>query len=111
MRMHDLLDVLEGATPEWSDLSTVNVVLAARGYPTSPEKGAEIRGLDGGLGEDVHVFHAGTVAEGKKLFVDGGRVVSVVGVGENLDMARDRAYEAVGRISWPGMQHRRDIAL
>lgn len=108
---NDLLDVLEGATPRWSDLSTVNVVLAARGYPTSPEKGAEIRGLDGRLGEDVHVFHAGTVAEGKKLFVDGGRVVSVVGVGKDLDMARDRAYEAVGRISWPGMQYRTDIAL
>ncbi len=108
---NDLLDVLEGATPQWSDLSTVNVVLAARGYPTSPEKGAEIRGLDGRLGEDVHVFHAGTVAEGKKLFVDGGRVVSVVGVGDDLDMARDRAYEAVGRISWPGMQYRADIAL
>ncbi len=108
---NDLLDVLEGATPEWSDLCTVNVVLAARGYPTSPEKGAEIRGLDGRLGEDVHVFHAGTVAEGKKLFVDGGRVASVVGVGEDMDMARDRAYEAVGRISWPGMQYRSDIAL
>lgn len=108
---NDLLDVLEGANPECSDQSSVNVVLAARGYPTSPEKGAEIRGLDGRLGEDVHVFHAGTVAEGKKLFVDGGRVVSVVGVGEDLDMARDRAYEAVGRISWPGMQFRSDIAL
>lgn len=107
----DLVDVLEGAKPEWSDLCTVNVVLAARGYPTSPEKGAEIRGLDGGLGEDVLVFHAGTVAEGKKLFVDGGRIASVVGVGEDTEMARDRAYEAVQRISWPGMQYRSDIAL
>jgi len=107
----DLLDVLEGAEPEWSDLCTVNVVLAARGYPTSPEKGAEIRGLDGRLGEDVLVFHAGTVAEGKKIFVDGGRIASVVGIGVDIEMARDRAYEAVGRISWPGMQYRSDIAL
>jgi phosphoribosylamine---glycine ligase len=108
---NDLIDVLEGAEPEWADRSTVNVVLAARGYPTSPEKGAEIRGLDGRLGEDVIVFHAGTVAEGKKVFVDGGRVLGIVGVGEDVDMARDRAYEAAERISWPGMQYRRDIAL
>jgi phosphoribosylamine--glycine ligase len=107
---NDLIDVLEGAEPEWATRSTVNVVLAARGYPTSPEKGAEIRGLDGRLGDDVIVFHAGTVAEGKKVFVDGGRVLGVVGVGEDVDMARDRAYEAAERISWPGMQYRRDIA-
>ena len=107
---NDLIDVLEGAEPEWADRSTVNVVLAARGYPTSPEKGAEIRGLDGRLGEDVIVFHAGTVAEGTKVFVDGGRVLSIVGVGEDVDMARDRAYEAAERINWPGMQYRRDIA-
>jgi phosphoribosylamine---glycine ligase len=106
----DLLDVLEGAAPTWSDHSTVNVVLAAPGYPTAPERGAEIRGLDSRLGEDVIVFHAGTVAEGGKLFVDGGRVLSVVGVGSDLDMARDRAYEAAERITWPGVQYRRDIA-
>lgn len=108
---NDLIDVLEGAEPEWTNHATVNVVLAARGYPTSPEKGAEIRGLDGRLGEDVIVFHAGTVAEGKKMFVDGGRVLGVVGLGEDVEMARDRAYEAAERISWPGMQYRRDIAL
>jgi phosphoribosylamine--glycine ligase len=108
---NDLLDVLDGSEPTWSQQSTVNVVLAAHGYPTSPEKGAEIRGLDGGLGEDVIVFHAGTVAEGKKLFVEGGRVLSVVGVGSDLEMARDRAYEAAERITWPGAQYRRDIAL
>lgn len=107
----DLLDVLEGAAPAWSDHSTVNVVLAAPGYPTAPERGAEIRGLDSRLGEDVIVFHAGTVAEGGKLFVDGGRVLSVVGVGNDLDMARDRAYEAAERITWPGVQYRRDIAV
>lgn len=106
----DLVDVLEGATPGWSDLCTVNVVLAARGYPTAPQKGDEIRGLDGRLGDDVIVFHAGTVAEGKKVFVDGGRVLNVVGLGDSIDMARDRAYEAAERITWPGVEFRRDIA-
>jgi phosphoribosylamine--glycine ligase len=107
----DLLDVLEGSEPTWSNHCTVNVVLAADGYPTAPQLGAEIRGLNGGLGEDVIVFHAATAAEGKKIFVDGGRVLSVVGLGADLDMARDRAYEAAGKISWPGMQYRRDIAV
>jgi len=106
----DLLDVLEGTEPTWAEHFTVNVVLAAEGYPTAPQKGAEIRGLDGGLGEDVLVFHAGTVAEGNKVFVDGGRVLSVVGVGDDLEMARDRAYEAAEKITWPGVQYRRDIA-
>ena len=106
----DLLDVLRGAEPEWSDLCTVNVVLAARGYPAAPQKGDEIKGLNGRLGEDVIVFHAGTAAEGKKLFVNGGRVLNVVGIGDTIDMARDRAYEAAERITWPGMEFRRDIA-
>lgn len=106
----DFLDVLEGREPQWSDRCTVNVVLAARGYPTAPQKGDEIKGLNGGLGEDVIVFHAGTAAEGRKLFVNGGRVLNVVGVGDTIDMARDRAYEAAERISWPGMEFRRDIA-
>ena len=106
----DLLDVLEGSTPTWSNRCAVNVVLAAPGYPTAPEKGSEIRGLDGRPSEDVIVFHAGTVAEGKKIFVDGGRVLNVVGLGDDLDLARDRAYEAAEKITWPGIQYRRDIA-
>jgi len=106
----DLIDVLEGAAPQWSNLCTVNVVMAARGYPTAPQKGDEIKGLNGGLGEDVIVFHAGTVSEGKKLFVNGGRILNVVGLGDTIDMARDRAYEAAERITWPGVEFRRDIA-
>lgn len=106
----DFLDVLEGSTPTWSNRCTVNVVLAAPGYPTAPVKGSEIRGLEGHLGADAIVFQAGTVAEGKKVFVDGGRVLNVVGLGDDLDLARDRAYEVAEKISWPGMQYRRDIA-
>jgi phosphoribosylamine--glycine ligase len=108
---NDLVDVLEGAQPEWSDMATVNVVLAAHGYPTAPEKGAEIKGLNGNPGEGVIIFHAGTVNEGKKTFVDGGRVLNVVGTGDTIDQARDRAYAAVERISWPGIEFRRDIAM
>ena len=105
---NDLVDVLEGTEPEWSDMATVNVVLAAEGYPESPVEGPVIKGLSQ-VPDDVLVFHAGTRSEGRDLVVDGGRVLSVVGSGRDLAIARDHAYEAVGKISWPGMQFRTDI--
>lgn len=105
----DLVDVLEGAEPTWSAQCTVNVVLAAAGYPIDPEKGARIQGLEH-LDDDVLVFHAGTRADGGNVMVDGGRVLNVVGTGESITVARDRAYAAVEGISWPGMQYREDIA-
>ena len=105
---NDLIDVLEGGAPEWSDTAAVNVVLAAKGYPTAPEKGATIKGM-ANLPDDVLVFHAGTARDGKKLVVDGGRVLSLVGFGPDLASARDRAYAAAETIRWPGMQLRSDI--
>ncbi|HEU5113426.1 MAG TPA: phosphoribosylamine--glycine ligase [Acidimicrobiia bacterium] len=106
----DLVDVLEGATPEWSRDAAVNVVLAARGYPEAPVKGAAVHGLEA-VPDDVLVFHAGTRSDGKRLLVDGGRVVDVVGLGSSVSEARAKAYEAVGAVSWPGMQFRTDIAI
>lgn len=105
----DFLDVLEGATPAWSDMATVNVVMAARGYPTAPEKGAEIKGL-GRVPDDVIVFHAGTRRDDGKLLVDGGRVLNLVGTGNSVGVAREAAYEAVQRVAWPGVEFRADIA-
>jgi phosphoribosylamine---glycine ligase len=104
----DLVDVLEGSTPEWADTATVNVVLAAEGYPESPVPGAVIRGLEN-LPPGVMVFHAGTKQDTGGLRVSGGRVLNVVGMGEDLEQARHNAYQAVGTISWRGMQHRTDI--
>jgi phosphoribosylamine---glycine ligase len=105
----DLLDVLEGKVPEWSDTATVNVVLAANGYPEAPVKGSPIRGL-GDVPDDVLIFHAGTRQEGKKILVDGGRVLSLVGAGTTLVQARERAYAAADILYWPGMQFRTDLA-
>jgi phosphoribosylamine--glycine ligase len=105
----DLVDLLEGKTPEWSDTATVNVVLAAKGYPEAPATGSVIGGLTH-VPDEVHVFHAGTKREGKKLVVDGGRVLSLVGVGATLDEARDRVYAAADVVGWPGVQFRTDIA-
>jgi len=106
----DLIDVLEGADPEWSDEAIVNVVLAARGYPTAPDKGDVIAGL-ARAPADATVFHAGTREEGGKLLVAGGRVLSVVGAGASVGEARRAAYEAVGAVAWPGAQFRADIGL
>ena len=107
---NDLIEVLEGAVPVWSDRATVDVVLAADGYPDSPVKGAGIKGL-GSIGVDVLLFHAGTRAEGRKVLVDGGRVLSVVGMGPDVTTARERAYQSVAGINWPGMQFRTDIGV
>ncbi len=105
----DLVDVLEGAVPEWSELATVNLVLAAAGYPTAPERGAVINGLSD-VPEDVIVFHAGSKKEGKRVVVNGGRVLNLVGTGASVAEARDRAYAAAERVTWPGAQFRSDIA-
>lgn len=105
----DLIDVLEGATPEWEDTAAVNVVLAAPGYPEAPASGAVINGVDQ-VPDDVLVFHAGTRREGKRLLVNGGRVLNLVGTGSTLAQARGRAYQAVETIGWKGMQFRTDIA-
>jgi phosphoribosylamine--glycine ligase len=105
----DLVDLLEGGEPSWTETCTVNVVLAAKGYPTSPEMGAVVRGIEE-IPDDVLVFHAGTRREGRKLFVDGGRVLNVVGTGDNLVQAREAAYSAARSITWPGIHYRTDIA-
>lgn len=106
----DLIEVLEGADPDWSDTATVNVVLAAEGYPTEPVKGALIRGLDQ-VPDDVLVFHAGTREEDGKVIVNGGRVLNLVGQGDTIAQARDSAYEAVEAVAWKGARYRTDIAL
>jgi len=91
----------------------VTVVLAAEGYPNAPRTGDAITGLDAARETDgVVVFHAGTSRrEDGELVTAGGRVLDVTATGATIDGARARAYDAVGRIGWPGMQFRHDIAL
>lgn len=87
------------------------VVLASGGYPGSYEKGFRIDGLDAvGAMEDVVVFHAGTTFDGAgHVLTDGGRVLGVTAMGADLGAALKRAYAAVERIRFDGMQYRRDI--
>jgi phosphoribosylamine--glycine ligase len=96
--------------PVFRDEHAVCVVLAARGYPGTPETGSEIRGADQDFGPDVVVFHAGTARDGEgRLRAAGGRVLNVCARGATLQEARDRAYAAVDRIDWPEGFCRRDI--
>ncbi len=94
----------------WSDEAALCVVMAARGYPGSYQRGSEIRGLDAaGAVEGVTVFHAGTSREGDRIVAAGGRVLGVTGLGRDVAEARGRAYAAVDRIDWPDGFCRRDI--
>ncbi|MGH9048885.1 MAG: phosphoribosylamine--glycine ligase [Acidimicrobiia bacterium] len=89
----------------------VTVVLATEGYPVTKREGDEIEGVD--AAEDlpgINVFHAGTAERDSRLVTAGGRVLAVTALAPTLADARRRAYEASDRISWPGMQYRRDIA-
>jgi phosphoribosylamine--glycine ligase len=97
------------AIPEWHNEAAICVVLAAKGYPEAPETGSVIRGADQNFGEGVQVFHAGTILDGDALKSSGGRVLNVCARGATLGQARERAYEAVDKIDWPGGFHRRDI--
>jgi len=84
------------------------VVIAAHGYPDDPRKGEPITGI-AAPADDCRVFHAGTRADGKALVTNGGRVLCVTALGDSVKMARTRAYEAVERIRFEGMQYRKDI--
>ncbi len=111
-----LADVTEGNLKvkrlNWKDGSAVCVVLASAGYPGSYEKGMEIA-IDEGVEamEDVVLFHAGTSKEGGRLLANGGRVIGVTAVGENIRYAMDRTYEACNGIHYVGKYHRNDIGL
>jgi phosphoribosylamine--glycine ligase len=114
----DLAEVLaDGANgrlqPEkmkWKPGASACVVLASGGYPGKYEVGKEIRGLaEAAKIADVKVLHAGTKRDGEKIVTSGGRVLGVTAVGNTLSAAVDKAYEAVGKIQFEGMQYRKDI--
>ena len=88
------------------------LVLASGGYPGVFRKGNRISGIDAAAEvEGVTLHHAGTKLEGGHWVTNGGRVLGVTAVGETLELARQRAYEAAGRISWDGLHYRRDVGV
>jgi phosphoribosylamine--glycine ligase len=95
---------------EWKKGVSLCVVIASRGYPSGPEKGRLITGLEDLEGEkDVFVFHAGTKRINGKYYTSGGRVLGVTVLGEDYKSAIKKAYEAVACIHFDGMQFRTDV--
>ncbi|MBR0932921.1 phosphoribosylamine--glycine ligase [Bradyrhizobium jicamae] len=95
----------------WYPEPALTVVMAAKGYPGDYARGTRIEGLDDAAKvEGVEIFHAGTVAKDGAVLANGGRVLNVCAMGKTVTEARDRAYQAVGRIKWPDGFCRRDIA-
>jgi phosphoribosylamine---glycine ligase len=115
----DLVDVFEAVTRSglgrlpvrWSDDASACVVLASRGYPSRPETGTPIEGLERAAEhEGVKIFHAGTTRDDAgRWLTSGGRVLGVTATAESLAGALVRCYGAVKDIHWDGMHYRRDI--
>jgi phosphoribosylamine--glycine ligase len=104
---------LPAGEPDFSPMAAVCVVMAAPGYPEAPRAGDAIAGTADAAGlAGVQVFHAGTKLDGGgKLVTAGGRVLAVTAVGDDVSVARARAYQAVSKISWSGAHFRRDIGM
>ncbi len=100
---------LDQAVIDWDARAALGVVLAADGYPASVRKGDEIFGLGQDFSSEVKVFHAGTVKQDQKILTNGGRVLCVTALGENITEAKNKAYNAIARIRWDGMFYRNDI--
>ncbi len=98
--------------PRFSKNVAITVVLASEGYPENPHTGREIRGLENlATLPHITVAHAGTGWDGTDLLATGGRVLSVIGTGPNFATARERVYQALGKIELEGSHYRSDIAL
>ncbi len=118
MLSSDLLAALKAAvegklaevTAEWRPGSAATVVMCAKGYPGAYATGSEIYGLEeAGAMPGVTIFHAGTMAEQNGVLANGGRVLAVNAVGEDLREALSRAYAAIDRLDWEDGFCRRDI--
>jgi len=115
----DLVDILMAVVQgnldrvkiEWSPESCVGVVMASGGYPGSYKTGFPIQGIDS-VDKDVLVFHAGTkLGKDGIIYTDGGRVLTVVGVGQDMAEAREKVYRNIPNIYFEGCYYRKDIAL
>ena len=101
---------LDQITLTWANDIALTVVMAARGYPGTPLKGTEIKGLAVAANIDgVEIFHAGTRREGEKLRADGGRVLNVTAQAKTVAEAQALAYTAIAQIDWPEGFCRHDI--
>ena len=117
---NDLLEIFDAIIDEkldkisisWRKKAAVCVIMASGGYPEKYEKGFEISGLEEAKKhDDVIIFHAGTKKENGKFYTNGGRVLGISAVAEDIEKAREKAYKAVSEISFKNAHYRRDIGI
>ncbi len=108
---HAIAGTLDQTEAEWDRRVALGIVMAAENYPDTPRKGDVIHGLPAGnsSGDDAHIFHAGTSEVNGHVITNGGRVLCVTALGENVAQAQKRAYEATAGIHFDGVQFRKDI--
>jgi phosphoribosylamine--glycine ligase len=102
-------ETLSDLDVEWGDDACACVIMASGGYPKSYPKGIEITGLSNGQLDGVTVYHAGTKLQDNKLVTSGGRVLGVTALGDTLENALKKSYDAVEKIHFEGAHYRRDI--
>lgn len=101
---------LKGETAVYDERAAVGVVLAAKNYPGTPQKGDVISGLDCPQDLSSKIFQAGTALKDGKIVTSGGRVLCATALGATVREAQAKAYELASKISWDGMFYRHDIA-
>ena len=115
---NDLMDVIDAILDghlsdidiQWKDESAACIVMASGGYPITYSKGYEITGINKANDmDDTFVYHAGTRKAGQKYLTNGGRVLGVTAIGDDLDKALDKAYSAVDKIKFTDAHYRKDI--
>ncbi len=99
---------LDTVSLDWDPRVALGVVVAAAGYPLTPRKGDAITALPAQT-PDAIVFHAGTALQQGQLITSGGRVLCATALGDDVAVARQRAYDLVRGIAFDGMQYRHDI--
>lgn len=105
---HAINGTLDRVETEWDSRAALGVVMAAANYPDAPRKGDVIAGLPNAM-DDMHVFHAGTSMQDGKIVTNGGRVLCVTVLGDDVNTAQRRAYEVARGIRFEGCQMRSDI--
>ena len=113
----DILDLFEGIATntlserdiQFYDKSAATVMLVSGGYPNSYEKGKQIYGLNTIV--DSLCFHAGTKSDGPSSVTSGGRVIAITSYGKNIEFAIKKSYETIEKVSFEGMNYRKDIGF
>lgn len=101
---------LKGVDIKYDPRPAIGIVLAAHNYPASPRKGDKITGLDIKTDDTLKVFQAGTKQVGDDIVTNGGRVLCVTALGDDVAQARQKAYAHINNIHFDGMFYRKDIA-